>query len=126
MKGIGDDAKVIVPRSDLKAISCRPGNREWVTVIEFIGTNNYLVPPFVIFKGKKIQQSWVDAVTDPRMAIAIGENGWTDQELAIKWLKHFDKYTADLTQGTHRLLILDGHSSHASLEFIQYCEDQCL
>jgi hypothetical protein len=122
MKGIGDDAKVIVPRSNLKAISCQPGNHEWVTVIESIGTNNYVVPPFVIFKGKIIQQSWVDAATDPQMAIAVGENGWTDQELAVKWLKHFDKYTADLTQEMSRLLILDGHSSHTSLEFIQYCE----
>jgi len=51
---------------------------EWVTVIESIGTNNYVIPPFVIFKGKKIQQAWIDAATDPRMAIAVGENGWTD------------------------------------------------
>ena len=54
MKGIGDDAKVIIPRSELIAISCQPGNREWVSVIESIRSNGYSVPPFVIFKGKQI------------------------------------------------------------------------
>jgi len=55
MKGIGEDAKVIVPRAEVEsAVSIQPGNKEWVSVIESIGANGYLVPPFVIFQGKKI------------------------------------------------------------------------
>jgi len=36
-------------------------------------------------------------------------------------VKHFNRHTAARTAGTHRLLILDGHSSHATPEFDQYC-----
>ena len=39
MKGIGDDSKVIVPVEELEAFSVQPGNREWVSVIECIGTD---------------------------------------------------------------------------------------
>jgi hypothetical protein len=38
-------------------------------------------------------------------------------------LKHFSAYSKGRTVGTHRLLIIDGHESHESLEFQQYCKD---
>jgi hypothetical protein len=123
MKGIGEDAKVIIPRSEAQALSIQPGNKEWVTVIESIGTNGSIIPPFVIFEGKTIQQSWINRKMDPRMVIAVSENGWTSYSLAIDWIRHFDKYTKDQAKGQYRLLILDGHISHASLDFVKYCED---
>jgi DDE superfamily endonuclease/Psq-like protein len=122
MKGIGDNAKVIIPRSEA-AISCQPGNREWVSVIEAIGTNDYLVPPFVIFRGKRIQQSWINVLSDHRMVIAVSENGWTNHELGVQWIQHFDRYTKGQVRGKYRLLTFDGHSSHATLDFVQFCED---
>jgi hypothetical protein len=36
-------------------------------------------------------------------------------------LKHFDKYTVSHTAGVYRLLIVNGHSSHATPKFDQYC-----
>ena len=30
----------------------QPGDREWVTVIEGIGASGYVLPPFIIYKGK--------------------------------------------------------------------------
>jgi len=30
----------------------QPGNREWVTVIQAINSQNWTVPPFLVFKGK--------------------------------------------------------------------------
>ncbi|KAF2179253.1 CENP-B protein, partial [Zopfia rhizophila CBS 207.26] len=39
------------------------------------------------------------------------------------WLKHFDTHTKKRTIGAYRLLILDGHESHNSLEFTEYCKE---
>jgi hypothetical protein len=39
------------------------------------------------------------------------------------WLKHFNKYSKTSQVGRKRLLILDGHGSHHTKEFIQYCDD---
>jgi hypothetical protein len=55
--------------------------------------------------------------------IAVSDNGWTTDELGLEWVKHFNQHTKSRTKGTYRLLILDGHSSHATPEFDQYCAD---
>jgi hypothetical protein len=49
--------------------------------------------------------------------VALSDNGWTTDDLGVEWVKHFDRHTASRTYGVRRLLILDGHSSHATLEF---------
>ena len=36
----------------------QPGNREWVTIIESINASGWVLPPYVIFKGKTYQESW--------------------------------------------------------------------
>ena len=48
------------------------------------------------------------------------KKGWTDCELAVLWLKHFDRYTKGKSNGHARLLIIDGHNSHYSFEFLDY------
>jgi hypothetical protein len=37
-------------------------------------------------------------------------------------LKHFDKHTTTRTKGLYRILVLDGHESHESAEFQEYCK----
>ena len=59
------------------------------------------------------------------MEIAVSDKGWTCHDLALKWILHFDVSTRE-TVGKHRLLILDGHLSHATLDFVRYCEDHLI
>jgi hypothetical protein len=69
------------------------------------------------------QSTWYQGLgLPPDWSIATSENGWTNNEIGLWWLeKVFDKYTKDRVRGTHRLLILDGHGSHATPAFDQYC-----
>jgi hypothetical protein len=122
MKGIGDNSKVIVNRYDKEVTSAQPGNREWVSIIECIGGSGFVLPPFVIFEGKTIQRSWTPEGLDPKIKIRVSEKGWTDHEIALEWLQHFDALTKSQTKGTHRLLVFDGHSSHCTMDFVAYCE----
>jgi len=49
-------------------------------------------------------------------------NGWTDSEIAVEWLKNeFEPLTREKAAGKVRVLVLDGHASHVSLEFIEFC-----
>ncbi|KAM4067761.1 DDE superfamily endonuclease [Hirsutella rhossiliensis] len=80
--------------------TARPGNREWVTVIESINCQGWALPAMVIFQGKVHKASWYKAVFDP--------------------------YTRRRTVGTRRLLILDGHGSHVTPEFDKYCTDNAI
>ncbi|SAM61152.1 uncharacterized protein UBRO_20410 [Ustilago bromivora] len=90
---------IIVPRENGKNQHFRsqPGNQETITVIECIA------------------KDWV---------FATSQNGWTNNELALHWLKDcFDKHTKQRAQGKYWLLILDGHGSHITAEFIQQAWD---
>src|ERR1700712_177572 len=59
----------------------------------------------------------------PNWAITVSDNGWTTDELGFKWIQHFNKWTKDVMKGVHRLLILDGHGSHFTPEFDNFCEE---
>jgi hypothetical protein len=47
----------------------------------------------------------------------------TSQKLGVEWVKQFNRHTASRTRGVYRLLILDGHSSHATPEFDRFCTE---
>jgi hypothetical protein len=102
----------------------QPGDRTWMTGIECANALGWMIPPFVIAPGKVHLRYWYDQSSLPKdMVVALSENGWTNDDLALQWIKHFDKHTKDRVIGTYRLLILDGHGSHITPEFDNYCTE---
>ncbi|KAF7566706.1 hypothetical protein PtrM4_150260 [Pyrenophora tritici-repentis] len=102
----------------------QPGNREWVTLIAAISAAGWSVPPFLIFAGQYHLSAWYKEAEIPRdWAIAVSDNGWTNNELGVEWLKHFNAHTQARSVGARRLLIIDGHKSHQSLEFQELCKE---
>ncbi|USP79293.1 putative transposase [Curvularia clavata] len=102
----------------------QPGNREWATVIQGINATGWTIPPFIILKARHHLSSWYkDGDIPQNWVIGVSENGWTTNELGLAWLKHFDEHTKKKVVGTHRLLFIDGHESHNSLDFQKYCKD---
>jgi hypothetical protein len=98
--------------------SVQQGNREWTTVIQGINALGWAIPPFLIFQGKHHLSAWYKEKDLPHdWVIAVSENGWTTNELGLKWLKHFNKHTKRRVVGTYQLLIIDGYKSYNSLEF---------
>jgi hypothetical protein len=106
----------------------QPGNREWATVIEGVNACGWCLPPMFILKGKNHQASWYEIEGLPYGAvIAVSENGWTNNQLGLFWLKEvFHKHTQARTIGRYRLLILDGHGSHSGPEFDQFCTENSI
>ena len=55
-------------------------------------------------------------------SIGASDNGWTTNKIGLTWLTEvFERYTKDRTVGRYQLLILDGHDSHITPEFDQFC-----
>ncbi|KAH5799443.1 hypothetical protein HBI96_160390 [Parastagonospora nodorum] len=89
------------------------GNREWTTVIQGVNATGWAIPPFIIFKGRHHLSAWYKEEDLPHnWVIAVSKNGWTTNKLGLQRVT-----------GAYRLLIIDGHESHDSLEFQQYCKD---
>ena len=101
----------------------QPGNREWVTVIQAVCADGWVVLPYFVVKGKNHLLPWYqDSRFQPEWRVHTSENGWTTNEIGLDWLKHFDQSTKRRTKGVHRLLILDGHESHHSIDFEDFCK----
>ncbi|OBS17525.1 hypothetical protein FPOA_26337 [Fusarium poae] len=104
--------------------SVQPGNREWITVIQAINAEGRAIPPFIIGAGQYHLANWYrDSNLPGDWAIATSPNGWTDNEVGLEWLKHFDRCTSKRSNSRYRLLILDGHESHHSIDFERYCKE---
>jgi len=58
---------------------------------------------------------WHSETSDPDAVFASSPNGWTDDKLGLKWIKHFDTHTS--SNSRPHLLILDGHRSYLSIQF---------
>ncbi|XP_044714743.1 DDE superfamily endonuclease domain-containing protein [Hirsutella rhossiliensis] len=63
--------------------TARPGNREWVTVIESINCQGWALPAMVIFQGKVHQASWYEADVPKDWQIAVSDKGWTSDDLGL-------------------------------------------
>ncbi|KAH7548829.1 hypothetical protein BM1_10854 [Bipolaris maydis] len=121
--GVASTSKVVTSSDRVgRAVVVQPGNREWVTVIECVNASGWSLPPFVILSGKVHQSSWYHNLP-PDWTIGTSDNGWTTDQLGVEWVKHFNQHTTARTAGVYRLLILDGHGSHATPEFDQYCTE---
>jgi hypothetical protein len=93
-----------------KAKSVQPGNREGVTVIQAINAEGWAIASFIVVAGQYHLASWYRGSNLPDdWAMATSPNGWTDSELGLEWLKHFDQCTKTRSTGRYRLLIIDGH-----------------
>ena len=124
--GVISTSKVITATDRARTVSIQPGNREWVTAIETVNAAGWVLPPMIIFKGKLRQRSWYETVPAD-WEIGVSDNGWTTDALGLHWLKNtFDRYTRNRTTGRYRLLIFDGHGSHVTPEFDQYCSQNSI
>ena len=90
-----------------------------------VSANGRALPPLIIFASANVQQQWFpDADGEPYedWYFTVSHNGWTNDEVALKWLcKIFIPYTKPADPAEWRLLILDGHGSHTTEEFMWTC-----
>jgi hypothetical protein len=122
--GIIATARVVTMSDNIgKPVVLQPGNREWITSIEAINAAGWALPPMILLKAKTYQGSWFeDPLIPGDWRLQTSPNGWTTDEIGLDWLiNHFEPYTRDRTVGNHRLLVLDGHSSHLSPKFDDFC-----
>ncbi|KAM5529027.1 transposase [Fusarium oxysporum f. sp. phaseoli] len=122
MAGFGLDS-LVIGSSDPKKKALLKGvqSRTWTSFIEAVTATGRALKPGVIFKGKELQKQWFlnefELIADWHYITS--PNGWTDNHIALEWLK--DVYlpqTEPRDASDARLIILDGHGSHAQDEWM--------
>ncbi|KAI0994339.1 hypothetical protein K3495_g13843 [Podosphaera aphanis] len=100
-----------------------PENWDYVTCIEAISANSKTTPPMVILSGALLLEKFFGNELDDGVLFAITESGYTNDMLSFEWMKHFDKHAKPSNPEEWRMLVMDDHGSHVTLEFVDYCHN---
>ncbi|KAF7578665.1 TolA, Membrane protein involved in colicin uptake [Pyrenophora tritici-repentis] len=106
--------------------SLQDGSREFLTLLACCCADGSSLPPALIYAAKNgaIRSSWVEDIKAGEHEVFVSSSltGWSNNDVGLAWLEQvFDRYTKQRS-GRWRLLILDGHGSHLTMEFIKYCD----
>ena len=100
--------------------------RQSITIIEGVAADGFVMAPWFIFSGEKHMEHWFTpniGCVPKDWCIAVSPNGYTSDELSIDWLLHFHEQTKyRVKRHEKRLLLMDGHKSHLTMEFLQRCD----
>ena len=58
--------------------------------MECVGATGRPIPPFLIFAGKVLILTWFTDDLPRDWVIQVSPTGWTNNNLALAWLEHFD------------------------------------
>ena len=120
--GTGMVVTIAERRTNTKMV--QPGTRQWITVIQGANSSGWCIPPYIIVAGKVHLSTWYeDSALPYDWVITTTENGWTNNERGLEWIQHFNQHSKSRSSGKYRLLVLDGHESHHSVEFELYCKE---
>jgi hypothetical protein len=123
-----DSSHILIEYNNLELADAK---RETVTLIDGACADGTALPSYIIFQGTQGHRyEWFESLekSDDDTFFAISKSGWTNQILGVQYLRRlFDPITKKKCQPDEwRLLIVDGHNSHFSTEFIQYCDDHMI
>lgn len=108
--------------------SIQDGNRDWQTLIACVCADGSVLPPGLIYKSKKseVKSDWVAEIKPGVHSVMVtaSASGWSNGDIGLAWLEQvFNRYTKEKARRKWRLLILDGHGSHVTMDFINYCDN---
>ncbi|OQN95385.1 hypothetical protein B0A48_18633 [Cryoendolithus antarcticus] len=103
------------------------GNREWITVLATVCADGTSLPSALVYKATSgdLQDIWLQDydTIEHQCWFASSPNGWTSNELGLSWLQSlFHTQTVTKARRNWRLLTLDGHGSHCTIEFLD-CQE---
>jgi hypothetical protein len=105
--------------------ACQDGSREFITCNACVSAAGTRVPAALLYKGENydLRHTWMeDLQDDDDFFFGASSNGWSNDKYGLQWLTQvFDPSTRPSSPREKRLLLVDGHSSHINIAFINKC-----
>ena len=124
-----DESGMLLDHKQLKRVALKGikkvhgpslGNKAQITILACANAVGTMIPPMEIFKGERLNYEWTRGeVPDTKYVMSPQE--WTDHELFFEWLSK--QFTKSIPPSQPVLLLLDGHSSHFTLEAIKFAAE---
>lgn len=117
--GQGKRQKVLAP--SVHYTNPTGGQKESITGIEYVSADGWVMLLWFLPKGTTHIEEWYTKIKIPHFHIKPTPNGWINDETANEWLCSFHEATIPLIKkGRPRLLLMDNHGSHTTLEFTSF------
>lgn len=111
---VHNSGKVIAVKGEKQVGSATSGERgQNVTMIACINAIGNSVPPMFIFPRVNFKENIMMHGAPPGAV----PSGWSNSEKFVDWMKHFIRHV-NSTKENKKLLILDNHDSHISVEAV--------
>lgn len=119
---LGKDENIITLNPEGKHYIPSSSSRKSLTAVECISADGFVLKPLLILPGVQHMEDWYTQDLPPDYLIATSPTGYTSDEIALEWIKHFDRQTKKRRTGPYRVLLMDNHGSHLTYEFLSYCD----
>jgi hypothetical protein len=105
--------------------ACQDGSREFITCNACVFAAGTRVLAALLYKGENydLRHTWMeDLQDDDDFFFGASSNGWSNDKYGLQWLTQvFDPSTRPFSPREKRFLLVDGHSSHINMAFINKC-----
>ena len=101
-------------------------SREFISLLACICANGTALPPALIYRGdsKTLQDTWLeDWSVDQQAFFAVSSNRLSYDLLSLNWLERAFERCTKYMGHRRRLLVVDSHSSHVNMKFINKCDE---
>ena len=103
------------------------GSQEFISLLASICTDSTALTPILIYENKSgnLQNNWLEDYNHSvdTAYFAVSQKGWTNKDLRVLWLLIFEHQTATKADLKWCLLIINNHSSHVNMHFINSCDE---
>ena len=113
--------KVIAKKGQKHPSSLINGGKGQVSVLACVSAGGCCMPPLVMFSSRTLQDG-MDIGEVPGTIYGLSDTGWMNKEIFSDWFSyHFLKYAPPARP---LLIIMDGHSSHFTPDFINRAAEE--
>jgi 4-hydroxybenzoate polyprenyltransferase len=124
MEGISENSLTLGYSKDSPLSQKDFNSRAWTSFMECINAMGKSHAPLIILKGLSVQQQWFQIALEDHdcWQFTATKMGWIEEKIAIKWLRRiFIPMSAPEDPKEWRLLVIDGHYTHITIDFMWEC-----
>ena len=89
------------------------------TILSCVSASGQVIPPFMIYPRERPVPLKMREGAYPNTFFQVSDNGWITKELFFEWFKLFVQAISSVRPV---LLMLDGHTSHITINTIEYAK----
>ena len=106
--------------------SLHNGSREWITIVACTCADGTALPPSLIFQADSDvpQSTWISDIDKEKHSVytTVSPSGWSNDDVGLGWIEQvFNPLTKEKAWRSWRLLIMDGHGSYVTPQFLSFC-----